>query len=138
MAELKKVETQLAVIERTSPNLVETRFKEDVRITVEGMNENIRARHRLCAEIPHAMLTVMPAGAEFDPDILRSNLFQFDGPRAQILAIAVVTHGPMISMIARLYFSYFPQVTRTRLFNNEAEARAWLDLQLAEMGFSAN
>lgn len=131
-------ETSLALIQRTAQHVVETRFKQGVRITVEGLSENIEARLKICSNVPHAMLTVLPPAAEFDSDILRPDHQHYVGPRATLVAIAVVTEGPMMSMIARLYFAHFPKVSRTRIFDSESEARDWLDRQLDELGFSGN
>ena len=76
--------------------------------------------------------------AAFSADIMRTDAFHYDGPRADLRAIAVVADGPMTQMIMKLYFGCFPQVSRTRLFTRESEARDWLRSQLLESGFTDN
>jgi hypothetical protein len=77
------------------------------------------------------MLTVLPSDATFDMGVMRSDMFQYDGLRANIRAIAVVAPTAMAEMVMKLYFGYFPQVFRTQVFSREPEARAWLEQQLA-------
>src|SRR5262245_6550257 len=131
MTDTQQVETELAIIARTGPNVVETHIKQGVRITEEGMRENIRQRRALCGDSPHVMLTVLPADATFDMGVMRSDMFKYDGLRANIRAIAVVAPTAMAEMAMKLYFGYFPQVFRTQVFSREPEARAWLEQQLA-------
>jgi len=45
----------------------------------------------------------------------------------------VVCHANMIQMLVKIYFSYFPQMQRIHITDNEAEARAWLEEQLQEI-----
>ena len=50
------------------------------------------------------------------------------------VAQAVVTRTNMIEMVLKLYFSYYPLLTRLLVTDKEAEARAWLDAQFKELG----
>ena len=39
----------------------------------------------------------------------------------------------MIELLTKLYFSYFPQLHRVLVTDNEDAARTWLDVQLEEI-----
>ena len=133
MIETQQVETDLAVIARTGPNLVETHIKAGARITTDGLRENFRERRALCGDVPHVMLTMLPADATFDMNVMRSDMFKHDDLRANIRAIAVVAPSAMAEMVMKLYFGHFPQVFRTQVFSREVEARTWLVEQLATL-----
>ncbi len=133
MEMIMRVETRLAVIERHEGSLVKTRFKDGVDISMEGMRENIAQRRVLCGDEPHVMLTVIPANANFDNDMMLADMFKYDGLRANIVAIAVVAMSPMVDMVMKLYFSYFPQVFHTQVFSREEDALVWLGRMKQEL-----
>jgi hypothetical protein len=131
MSESARAETRLATIVRRPNGLVETRFREEVLIDEEGMRENIRTRRQLCADQPHALLTVVPPDAQFTTAVMSPDLFPTQEDRARIKAIALVTADGVPGMMARLYFSCFPEVATTRVFSEEAPAIDWLEGHLS-------
>ncbi|MBK8340336.1 MAG: hypothetical protein IPK99_10265 [Flavobacteriales bacterium] len=58
--------------------------------------------------------------------------------RRMIVATAVVCHANMIQMLVKIYFSYFPQMQRIRITDNEAEARTWVEEQLQEIAHTGS
>jgi hypothetical protein len=130
MSGTEQAETRLATIVRRPNGLVETRFREEALIDEEGMRENIRTRRQLCADQPHALLTVVPPDAEFATAVMSPDLFPSKEDRACIKAIALVTANGVPGMMARLYFSCFPEVATTRVFSEEATALDWLEQHL--------
>lgn len=138
MGTMPSTETSIARITRTASHVVETRFKPGAMVGEAGLRENIRERRSLCGEVPHVMLAVVPEGTAFSAEIMGTDAFHYDGPRADLRAIAVVADGPMTQMIMKLYFGCFPQVSRTRLFTRKSEAKDWLRSQLLESGFTEN
>ena len=127
MSVIATAETRLATIVRRPNGLVETRFREEALIDEEGMRENIRTRRELCADQPHALLTVVPPDAQFATTVMSPDLFPSEEDRARITAIALVTANGVPGMMARLYFSCFPEVATTRVFSEEASAIDWLE-----------
>ena len=125
-----KAETRLATIVRRPNGLVETRFRQEALIDEEGMRENIRTRRELCADVPHALLTVVPPDAQFATAVMSADLFPSKDDRARIKAIALVTADGVPGLMARLYFSCFPEVATTRVFSEEAPALNWLEQHL--------
>ena len=53
------------------------------------------------------------------------------GDPVEVRATAVTAN--MFQMLVKIYFSYFPQLHRVRITDNEPEARAWLEEQLQEI-----
>ncbi len=119
-------ETSAAFITRTGPVLIETHFKEDVGITPAGIIENIIVRRGMCEGKPHVMLSVISGDRDLDPAVMRTDFFNLPQDRAVVKAIALVLDGVFKPTVAQMYFAYFPQTFRTEVFNNEADARAWL------------
>lgn len=122
-------ESSVAYITRTSPVLIETRFKDDVRITSNGIMENILIRREMCQRKPHVMLTVVRGEHEVDPSMMRTDFFRAAEDRAVMKAIALVVDTDPLPQIAKLYFQFFPQTFKNAVFTNEEEARAWLAKQ---------
>lgn len=120
-------ESSVAFITRTSQVLIETRFKDDVRITLAGLMENIAIRRDMCKGKPHVMLTVVLGEHEVEPAVIRTDLYRLPEDRAAVKAIALVIDGDLLPLIVKMYFEFFPQTFRTAVFSNEEEARTWLD-----------
>ncbi len=130
MSESEKMETRSATIIKRKNGLVETRFKENALIDSEGIRENIEVRRRLCVDIPHALLTIVPPDARFATSTMTVDPFPEPKDRAQITAIALVAPVGVTGMMARLYFSCFPAVAVTRIFGHEEPAIRWLEERL--------
>lgn len=52
---------------------------------------------------------------------------------SQLLASAAVCRSSMIEMLTKLYFSYYPQLHRILVTEDEQTAREWLEQQLEEI-----
>ncbi len=130
MTEDHKVETRLATIRRRRNGLVETRFKAEALIDAPGMQENIRTRRELCGDDPHVLLTIVPDNVHFATAVMSPDLFPDADDRARIKAIALVAPDGVPGLMARLYFSCFPDVAVTKVFNNEDGALGWLEQHL--------
>jgi len=130
MSENEKFETRSATIIKRKNGLVETRFREKALIDAEGIRENIEVRRKLCADIPHALLTVIPPDATFVTPTMTVDPFPEAKDRARITAIALVAPIGVTGLMARLYFSCFPAVAVTRIFDHEGTAVRWLEERL--------
>ena len=75
MSDSTSAETRSATIVRRPNGLVETRFRQEALIDEEGIRENIRTRRQLCADEPHALLTVVPSDVQFATAVMSPDLF---------------------------------------------------------------
>lgn len=83
---------------------------------------------------PHATLTIIPENVDYRLETMKQDQGQADRTQSQLLASAVVAKASMIEMLTKLYFSYFPQLHRTLVTDNEETARTWLAKQMKEIG----
>ena len=127
----RSMETRVATIVRRANGLLETRFKEGVAIDMHGLLENITTRRALCGDEPHVLLTIVPASVTFGTAHMSPELFPDASERAHIKAIALVASEGVPGMMARLYFSCFPDVAITKVFSDEERAVLWLEEQLS-------
>lgn len=125
-------ETTIATLVRVRPDLVEIRYKPGSMLTVEHMTEVQKMRRTIMGHAPYAMLTFIPGDVDFQMNTMRTDHMAADRIQSQVIATAVVAEANMIEMLVKLYFSYFPQLQRIRVTDNEGEARAWLSEQLEE------
>jgi hypothetical protein len=123
------VDTPQAVLEKVTPDLIEIRFKHHVKIGLRDIQEVQTARQRMCAGQPHRLLTIMPPETDFDMANTTTDHYERTGAVDQIRAIALVAHGTVMEMMAKLYYSYYPQSFPIKVCSDEAEARAWLQAQ---------
>lgn len=128
--EAQTIELPHAVVTRARPDLVEARMKPGATITVDGLHAVYAARKKLCGTAPHAMLFVATESVGFDMDTMHHEYIQGEDA---VVAIAVVLHATVMEMLTKLYFTYFPQRFQTFATNDEAEARAWIEAQLASI-----
>lgn len=110
----------------TAPGLIEQRFRNDVTVDRTGFEENRIARLELAGDGSYVMLSVLPEGLDFKLEVTTNDHFEPERGDTGLRALAVVALDSMGEAIAKLYFSYFPQVFATRIFTSEAEARTWL------------
>ena len=84
------------------------------------------------------MLSVMPPDVDFEVRITTTDHFAPERGKDPLMALAVVAQDKVAEMVTKLYFSYFPQFFRIRIFTDEEEARAWLLEQREEIVRSQN
>lgn len=56
-----------------------------------------------------------------------------DRKEGALLAIAAVAHANMLELILKLYFSYYPHLSRIHVTPFEKDARDWLKVQMEEI-----
>ncbi len=79
------------------------------------------------------MLTVIPKDMDFDVRVTIVDHFAPERSSANLYALAVVVQDNMSEMVSMLYSSYFPQIFRIRVQDDEHEVLAWLKGQMAEV-----
>jgi hypothetical protein len=79
------------------------------------------------------LLTIFPKGIQVNHDLMNKDLFRAYRDKPYVRAIAVVTDSPAMHMASKVYFTYHPQSFQTRVFEEEREARQWLNDLLAQL-----
>lgn len=130
---LRTIETRIATMSLDAPGFIVQRFREGARIDLQGFAENKRARFALADGITCVMLSIIPKDMDFDVSVTNVDHFGPEREQDTLRALAVVVNDNMAEMVTKLYFSYFPTVFRTKVFDQEEEARTWLMAQQVEL-----
>jgi hypothetical protein len=125
------IETRLATLEQVSPDLLEVRFKPDLKLDVNGLAEILRERELLCPRGSVAVLGIFPPDIDFDLDVMTTDHYRDRGLENCTRALAIAAGSTMNERMAGLYFAYFPQPFNTSVFQTTEEARSWLAAQVA-------
>jgi len=129
---LEECRTAIALLTRVRPELVEIRYNAGAILGGLELAEVQEARRMLMGGRPYASLTIIPEDVDFQLAAMNTDHAAVDRTQGLLIATAVVCRANMIEMLVKLYFSYFPQMQRIHVTDNEAEARAWVDTQLEE------
>lgn len=129
----RTIVTRLADMSMVAPGFLEQRFHPGAKLDRAGFMENKRARFELCGDEPYLMLSMMPPDVDFEVHITTSDHFAPERGKDPLMALAIVARDRVAEMVTKLYFSYFPQLFRIRIFTDEEEARAWLLEQREEI-----
>lgn len=132
----RTIETRIASMTLAGPGFIIQRFREGTRIDLPGFQENREARFALANGVTCVMLSIIPKDMDFDVNVTNVDHFAPERGQDTLSAVAVVVADNMAEMVSKLYFSYFPQVFRTKVTDNEEEARAWLEVQMVELAQS--
>jgi hypothetical protein len=123
-------ETRIAQLVRTGRNLVEIRFKPGSTMDMAGVREVYEARVKMFGDQPHASIVIIPDDVDIELGITKVDHYSATRSSDPLVAMAVVAEAAMIDMVAKLYFSYFPQSFPVLTTSDAAEARSWAEAQL--------
>lgn len=126
-------ETGIAKLVRVRPDFLEVNYREGCTLSSVGVAEVQVARRELMGSTPYGMLSIIPEDVDFELGAMNVDHMLQDRREGLLVAIAVVARANMIEMILKLYFSYFPQMSRILVTDKEAEARSWLTAQMEEV-----
>jgi len=129
----RTIETRIATMSLVAPGFIEQRFRLGTRIDLAGFAENKKARFELADGVTCVMLSVIPKDMDFDVSVTTVDHFGPVRGMDTLQALAVVVQDNMSEMVTKLFFSYFPQVFRTKVMDNEDDARVWLQQQMVEI-----
>ena len=129
----RTIETRIATMSLVAPGFIEQRFRLGTRIDLAGFSENKKARFELADGVTCVMLSVIPKDMDFDVSVTTVDHFGPERGMDTLQALAVVVQDNMSEMVTKLFFSYFPQVFRTKVMDNEDDARVWLQQQMVEI-----
>jgi hypothetical protein len=130
--EPREYETPIATL-KVLGNVVEIHYHPGIVFTGKEVHEVQEMRRKVMGERPYATLTIIPEDVDYRMDAMQHDQGKADRTQSQLLASAVVAKASMIEMLTKLYFSYFPQLHRVHVTDNEAGARTWLAAQLDEI-----
>lgn len=136
--EHRETRTSIAHMTRVRPDYLEVVYLSGCKLSTASLKEVRDARRELMGNTPYAMFSILPDDIDFELGAMSVDHLADDRRDGNFLAIAVVTRTNMIEMILKLYFSYYPLLTRLLVTDKEAEARAWMDAQFNELGMSGS
>ena len=124
--------TTIARLVRVRLDLLEIYYDPGCTFELPLIAEVQEARRELMGQRRYGTLTIIPEDVDFQLPAMNTDHAARDRSESLIIATAVVCKASMIEMLVKLYFSYFPQLHRIRVTDNEAEARTWLHEQLQQ------
>ena len=136
--EHRETRTSIAHLTRVRPDYLEVVYHPGGKLSTASLKEGREARRELMGDKPYAMFSILPDDIDFELGAMSVDHLADDRRDGNFLAIAVVTRTNMIGMILKLYFSYYPLLTRLLVTDKEAEARAWMDAQFNELSMSGS
>ncbi|MEO8590013.1 MAG: hypothetical protein ABI432_11620 [Flavobacteriales bacterium] len=131
--EPREHETGIATLIVVSPDMVEIHYHPGIVFSAKAVGEVQAKRRALMGNRPYATLTIIPEDVDYNMDAMGQDQGKADRTESQLLATAVVAKASMIQMLTKLYFSYFPQLHRIYVTDDEKAARTWLELQMEEI-----
>lgn len=130
----RETRTSIAQLTRVRPDHLEVTYHPGCKLTTASLREVREARRDLMGSSPYIMFSHLPDDIDFELGAMNVDHLADDRRDGNFLAIALVTGTNMIEMILKLYFSYYPLLTRLLVTDKEQEARAWVHRQFLELG----
>ena len=130
--------TSIATLIVVRPDLVEIHYKPGIVFNTKAVGEVQMKRREVMGDRPYATLTIIPEDVDFNLETMSHDHGKADRTQSQLLASAVVAKASMIQMLTKLYFSYYPQLHRVYVTDDESAARAWLEQQMQEIALTGS
>lgn len=131
---MEREETASAIVERVHPELAICRYLPGARVDAAALGENLKARMRVPGREAYAVIAIFPEDVDFDMHLLEDDLYTGLSLNEVTRLLAIVAKGSLYDPIARLYSMNHLTSVANRVFRTEAEARAWVELRIAEDG----
>jgi hypothetical protein len=120
------ITTDLATLEYDDDGILVVRVKEEGNLTVAGLAAVLAARKALAGGVPVCCLGLVPAQLEFDPRVVYTDHHEGEDAARYTRAMALVVADDLVKKLTHIYLKYRNPDFPVQLFQNEAEARAWL------------
>ncbi|MEO8589628.1 MAG: hypothetical protein ABI432_09680 [Flavobacteriales bacterium] len=130
------IETRTATVERVAPNLIELRFKPDVKLDVAGLGEVVHAKRTICRGEEMDVLAILPPDVDFELNVLQADLHAENNGCGLARRLALAAQSTFNERLASIYFRYHPRKYATAVFIAEADAREWLASKLPQPSLS--
>lgn len=131
MEKHRLIDTRTATLERVSNELIELRFKPDVKLDVDGMTEIVVAKRQLGGN-GSDVLAILPPELDFDLNVLTIDHHAVNGGCGAVERMAFATQSSFNERLTNIYFRYHPRPHPTGVFVSETDARKWLATKLPE------
>lgn len=131
--EPREYRTSSATLTVVRPDLLEIRYDSGTVFNLKNVGEVQMKRRELMADRPYMTLTIIPEDVDYSLDSTHTDQAKADRGEGRLLASAIVAKASMIQMLTKLYFSYFPQLHRILVTDDEEAARSWLERQMQEI-----
>ena len=128
----------IATLIVAAPQLLEIHYHDGIVFDLKNVAEVQMLRRKVMGTRAYATLTIIPEDVDYRMETMQVDQGKVDRAESQILATAVVAKASMIELMTKLYFSYFPQLQRILVTDDEAEARTWLAAQLKEIALTGS
>lgn len=125
--------SSIATLRVVTDQLIEIHYDAGIVFSVKAVAEVQEKRRELMRAGAYATLTIIPEDVDYQLETMTRDQSLPDRPVNRVLASAVVAKASMIQLLTKLYFSYFPQLQRIFVTDDEDAARAWLLQQLKEI-----
>lgn len=117
-----------------APRLLVQRFLPAARFEQPYLDLVASLRDDFLGDSACALLVTIPADVPVNPDATNVDHFRNERVRRRILALAIVAEGDTMRAVVKFYFNWFPQPFPAQVFDDEAEAIAWLHAHVAAEG----
>lgn len=129
---MEREETASAIVERVHSELAICRYHPRARVDATALGENLKARMRVPGKEAYAVIAVFPDNVDFDMTLLGKNLYTELSLNEVTRVLAIVAKGTLYDLIAGLYSMNHLTSVSNRVFRTEKEARAWVEMRIAE------
>ena len=129
---MEREETASAIVERVHAELAICRYHPRVRVDATALGENLKARMRVPGREAYAVMAIFPENVDFDMGLLENHYYTDLSLNEVTRVLAIVAKGELYAPIASLYSMNHLISTSNRVFRTEKEARAWVELRIAE------
>ncbi len=124
----QRIDTPIALVERTAPDLVEVRLKPGITLSVAGIAAILQARKQLAEGQRMRVLFVFTHDdTDFDMAMITADHYGSVKAEDFTRAVAWVARNAHNERFCELYFAYFPSPVPSAIFMTEEEGRAWLN-----------
>lgn len=122
------IDTPIATIQRTTPDLIEVRFKPGATLNVQGISTILQARQQSAAGEPMRVLVMFPQDELlFEMKMITTDYYRTVPVEQFTRAVAWAVINDHNRRFCELYFAYFPSPVPSAIFTTEEEARKWLE-----------
>lgn len=119
--------TATAEITRVRPGMIEQHFFADAQFTLDTVRANQAVIDELGGDGFYVLLSVFPAGVRVNLELMNMDHYRHQRSSNALRALAVVTDSEELHTASKLYFLYHQQAFPTQVFEDEHDARAWLE-----------
>ena len=127
---LGRIENESACIVSDTPAFVEQRWHADAVFSPEAVERNQQAIDDLADGQPYVLMNIFPSAMQVSMELMNKDHYRERRDTDPVIAIATVVGGETMLAATRLYFMFHPQPFPVGVFEEERDAREWLERHL--------